>query len=259
MPRNARIYIACVAVLGLGLLVLSLATGWESQDAVRYTVYVGLALIASTWKVRLPGMQGTMSANFLLILIGVAELSMDETLAMASLAAVVQCLWRAAKRPAPVQILFNAGAICLSVYASYQIAHLFSAAPRAPVYLALAAAVFFIINTGLVSQVLALLNGKRLLDVWRNCHLWTFPYYLAGAGITAVICAADRTMGWKQSLLPLGLMYLLYTYYRTYMSEHLAVLTNSSAVAGLGNAIGALAARVAEAGPESSAPKPASS
>jgi hypothetical protein len=259
MPRNARIYIACVITLGLGLLALSLATGWETKDAVRYTAYVGLALIASTWKVKLPGMQGTMSVNFLFILIGVAELSIGETLALASLAAIVQCQWRTRKRPAPVQVLFNLGAISLSVYASYRVTHLFSATPEAPVYLAIAAAVFFTINTGLVSQVLALLDGKRLFDVWRNCHLWTFPYYLAGAAITALMCTANRTIGWKQSLLPLALMYLLYTHYRIYLSERLALLTNGSGAAGLSDAIGSLAARVAETRPENSAPKPATS
>lgn len=227
MPRNVKLFAACVGALGLGLLALSLAKA-ESHDAARYAVFAALALIASTWKVKLPGMQGTMSANFLFILIGVAELSLGETLAMASLAAIVQCHWRARKRPARVQVLFNLGAISLSGYASYRVAHLFSAAPYEPAYLAIAAAVFFVINTGLVSQVLALIEGKRLFEVWRNCHLLTFPYYLAGAGIAAVMCAANRIIGWKRSLLPFALMYLLYKHYRIYLGERLRLIADAA-------------------------------
>jgi hypothetical protein len=48
---------------------------WESADPGRFTVYLVLALIASTLKVRLPRVAGSLSFNFVFILIGLARLS----------------------------------------------------------------------------------------------------------------------------------------------------------------------------------------
>jgi hypothetical protein len=49
-------------------------------------------------------------------------------------------------------------------------------------------------------------------QIWRDCDLWTFPYYLIGAGIAGAIIGSAR-QGWKVLLL-LPLMYLAYHYYR---------------------------------------------
>jgi hypothetical protein len=44
--------------------------------------------------------------------------------------------------------------------------------------LAPAATIFFVLNTGMVSLVLALLSDATLVAIWKQCHLWAFPYYL---------------------------------------------------------------------------------
>jgi hypothetical protein len=219
MPGNAKLYIALVSALGLGVIANSFAAAWTPYDAARFAAYIALACIVSTWKVRLPGMQGTMSVNFLFVLLGVAELSLQETLVLGLMATIVQCFWKS-KRRSPLQLVFNVSAMALSIYGCYQLPRVFTDAPHQPAFLALAACVFFLINTASVSMVLSLIGGKRFTDVWVNCHLWTFPYYLAGAATAAVISAASRTVGWKPALLPLMLMYLIYTYYRLYLTQH---------------------------------------
>ena len=47
---------------------------------MRFFCYLAVAVLASGLKVQLPGIDGTMSVNFLFILLGVLELSLPETL-----------------------------------------------------------------------------------------------------------------------------------------------------------------------------------
>jgi len=67
----------------LGLTAVSYAfLYWRSDDPLRFTCYLFVALGASVFKVRLPGIEATMSANFLFILVGIMDLSPAETILM---------------------------------------------------------------------------------------------------------------------------------------------------------------------------------
>jgi hypothetical protein len=64
-------------------------------------------------------------------------------------------------------------------------------------------------------------ESKPLLDVWRQCYLWSFPYYLVGAAIAAAIVFCGRTEGWAVPLLIMPLMWMVFIFYRT-CTERLA-------------------------------------
>ncbi len=66
--RPSIAYIGLVGALGAASLGYSLIHG-ETQDWARYAFYCAIALIASRMKVKLPGVTGTMSMNFLLVLV----------------------------------------------------------------------------------------------------------------------------------------------------------------------------------------------
>jgi Ca2+/Na+ antiporter len=85
--------------------------------------------------------------------------------------------------------------------------------------LALAACVFFLSNTLLISGVLCLLEGKPLNKIWQQCYLWSFPYYLVGSAIAGLVTVSSRAIGWRGALLVLPLMYLVYTFYRLYLAR----------------------------------------
>src|SRR5215471_2950400 len=106
MSKKAGLYIALMAAAGLAALKLGLDP-WKSDDAIRFVCYFLISTLASGCKVNLPGVTGTMSVNFLFILIGVAELSLPETMSIAWAATIIQSFWKSKSRPQPVQILFN--------------------------------------------------------------------------------------------------------------------------------------------------------
>jgi hypothetical protein len=222
MPTTAKIYIGLIVALGFALLTGCLLFQAEFPDLPRYFSYLLLAVLASTMKVRLPGITGTMSVNFLFILIGIADFTMAETLTMGCLAILVQCIWRTRTRAKLVQVAFNIAALAISIAAAYQVSHFALALARAEslsALLVLAACVFFLSNTLLISGVLCLIEGKPLKNIWQQCYLWSFPYYLVGSAIAGIVTVSSRTIGWEASLLVLPLMYLVYTFYRLYLER----------------------------------------
>src|SRR5690242_3689733 len=222
MPKNAKVYIALIITLGFALLAGCLVFRAEFPDMPRYFSYLLLAVLASTMKVRLPGITGTISVNFLFILIGIADFTLAETLTMGCLAIATQCLWRTKSTPRLVQVAFNVAALAVSIAAAYQVSHYAMALAKAEslsAMLALAACVFFLSNTLLISGVLCLVEGTPLGKIWQQCYLWSFPYYLVGSAIAGLVTVSSRAIGWQGSLLVLPLMYLVYTFYRLYLAR----------------------------------------
>ena len=76
---QAKAFVGITVSLGIVVLGYSL-WHWQSQDLMRFACYAAVAILASGLKVQLPGIDGTMSVNFLFILLGVLELSLPETL-----------------------------------------------------------------------------------------------------------------------------------------------------------------------------------
>jgi diguanylate cyclase (GGDEF)-like protein/putative nucleotidyltransferase with HDIG domain len=207
----------------LGVVVLGFALlHWQSQDLVRFLCYLAVAVLASGLKVQLPGIDGTMSVNFLFILLGVLELSLPETLLIGCTASLVQSVWQTRKRLDPFKVLFNVAGMMANASALTYISYHWLVArfgSNKPILLMIAALVFFFANTLPISIVIALTEGKSSRKVWAECYFWSFPYYLVGAAAVGLIGVVNRTAGWETSLLVLPLIYWVYRSYRLYLGR----------------------------------------
>src|SRR5579864_6635562 len=222
MPTKARIFIALAIIPGLVMLALGLSH-WESADPARFTVYLLLALVASTLKVRLPGLTGTMSLNFLFMLIGVSQMSFSENLALGAIATVTQCWWTSKTRPSIPQVMFNVAALTMAITSAnfiYHLPQIQQVNGKIPVLLALAACFFFLTNTVLVATVLSLVETKPFARTWQQCYIWSFPYYLIGAGVAGLVSVSGPHVGWETALLILPIMYLIYLHYRLFVERY---------------------------------------
>ena len=101
---GAKVFISLVVVVGTCVLVYG-AVEPTSKNIAQFICYLLIAILASRLKVNLPGITGTMSVNFLFILLGILELSFAETLVLGYAAILVQCFDR--DRPSPIQVTFN--------------------------------------------------------------------------------------------------------------------------------------------------------
>ena len=221
MPLIARIYIGAVLSLGTATLVYGLAQP-GSEDYARFLSLTVAALLAAGLKVHLPGVSGTMSVYFFFILIGIVDLTLPETLVLGSLAVIVQCLWKPKRKPAVIQVLFNASSTVIAVAASYYTFHwtfLQSRGFPGLVVLGLASVVFFVANTGPVALVIALTESRPLGQIWKDTYFWSFPYYMIGASISGLFSMSSRVFGWQTSLMLLPMVYLIYRSYRLYLGR----------------------------------------
>jgi diguanylate cyclase (GGDEF)-like protein/putative nucleotidyltransferase with HDIG domain len=217
----ALTFVVTQLIAGLPLLLYALVR-WHSDDFFRYICFLTVALFASVLKVTLPGIKATMSANFLFILVGILDLSYSETMLMGCLGGLVQTLWYPNLRPRPIQWLFNLANLALSISAAELVFHSKVAAGvgfRWPLLIAAAATTYFAFNTISVSGIIATTEGGNPVQVWKECYLWAFPYYLLGALIACGVSAINRLVGWQFGLLAFPVVYLIYRSYRTYLNR----------------------------------------
>jgi len=221
LSKKATTYITCVLAAGLFLLAYELAN-FHSDNLARFLVFFGITLGASGLKVRLPGLESSISVHFLFVLAAVAQLSLPEVLAAGASGAVVQCHWRAQKRPKWIQTTFSAAAGVLAFSAAYATCHW--ALLRSPDVgllgqVTLASMVLFVVNTGTIAAVIALTQDQSPWAVWKACYVWCLPYYLMGAALVAGMSYVSRWVGWFAALGALPLMHLIYRSYRLYLDR----------------------------------------
>jgi hypothetical protein len=213
-----KMFIAAVVVTGAAVLVNGLLH-WETSRPIEMAALLVMTLIASRLKVRLPGINGSMSVNVPYLLIVAVRLSPGEALAIAALASLIQSI-PAVKTPATVvQALFSSAAITNSVAAAILAFNLASAHGfSGPLGITAAGAAFFFANTAQISMVLWLAEGKNPLQAWLGMARLSVPYYVLSTGVAAILCAAVQFALWGESLALLPLMYSIHSSYKLYLA-----------------------------------------
>ena len=230
MPSIAKAYIATIAALATAALVVA-ALRWNPENLGHFVLFFVLAMVASTMKIRLPGLKTTLSTNFVFILVGISLFSFGETVLVGLGGALVQSLWRPLQRPKAVQIFFNAACLTVCAAASFWAAHGVPALARlnsAAAIIAVGACVYVCLNTGLVSLIVALVERRSLRQLWPSCYEWTFPYFLVGAAVAGFASTTAHGSNWQVILLVVPVMYLVYVYYRMHIVR--LVLENISSL-----------------------------
>ncbi len=118
IPGRARPFVFLVCAFG----ALSLLTGvfpWQSSHTLLFPTYLLLTIVASALKTVLPASEGTVSVNFVFFLVGICNMTISETLALALVATLVQCFWRTKKRLSFVHFAFNLSQVSLAITAAY--------------------------------------------------------------------------------------------------------------------------------------------
>jgi diguanylate cyclase (GGDEF)-like protein/putative nucleotidyltransferase with HDIG domain len=217
MPLRARFYIALICLTGIWTM-FRVALSWHSGDPIRFLCYLTVALLVSGLKVNLPGIKGTMSVNFLFILIGISELSLGETMVIGCIGTLIQCVWKPKKRVAVVRVLFSVANMAIAVTGSYSF-HGTLLAQNKPLLLLLAALIFFSLNTAPIAAVISLTEDKRLAQTWRDCYFWSFPFYVGGASIAWILNLVTREVQWQGSIVLIPILFFIHRSYRIYLGR----------------------------------------
>ena len=217
-PGN-KVFIGLVIAAGM-VCLLQAAIHQSSRNIAEFICYLGISILASRLRVALPGITGTLSVNFLFILVGIAELSYSEAITLGAVSMLAQCFYP--NRPGAIQLTFNVCAGSLSTALAYLIYHNSVAnmlIGSHPLVLCLAASTYFIVNAGCIAVVISFSEGKPLRRILVDCYFWSFPYYLVGAGVAGAISWFNHAFNWEVSLLFVPAIYLFYRSYRLYLGK----------------------------------------
>ena len=216
----AKMFLAATILSGLGLFGAAGAI-WHDGDWLRFSFYAAAAAFAAGLKVRFPGVEATLSVTFLFNLLAGVELGFSEAVAVAGLAAGVQCWWRTDHRPEPIQIPFNisvlalsSGAAALTFHSNWLSHSGLEVLPR----IALAAAAQYVTNSLFVSSIIVLTEKTQLRPTLRGL-LWSFPYYFVGAIVVGLFHSLSQHFGWQSALLSLPAAYLVYRSFQFYLTR----------------------------------------
>ncbi len=202
MSSRSNTYVTAMAIAAVAVLAGSAWT-WHCADPIRYFCYLSIALAASALRLSIPGITGSVTVNYLFVLIGVVELSFGECVVMACLSALSECAWRRSKKHAASQVIFNASVLTISGAGAWGIYHLrFGGADGAfPLQLGLASLVFFVLNTMAAAQLYAVEEQVGFWRAWRERHVSSLLHYSVAGCAVALIAWLNRAFGWEVALL----------------------------------------------------------
>jgi putative nucleotidyltransferase with HDIG domain len=218
---GARAFIGATALAGCTCLVFAFRE-WHPTDPFKFACYLIVALLASSLKVTLPRVEGTLSVNFLFTILGILELSLPETLIIGLASTLGQFYWRPARRLKLVQLVFNLSQVTLSstiAYSTYTLTLIHVPQASQPLAVLVATIVYFGCNSAAMSTVIGLTESKSVSNVWIESYSWSSAYYLVGGAATGLISLLNRHIAWQSSLLVLPPIYLIYRSYRLYLGK----------------------------------------
>jgi diguanylate cyclase (GGDEF)-like protein/putative nucleotidyltransferase with HDIG domain len=232
MTRTATAFACFVVFLGLISIVVS-AAGFQAANPARFLVFLGLGVIASSLRLGLPSMRGTLSLNFLFVLMGLPQLSLGENMSIALVATLIQCAMIPPKQPRWLQVSFNLATVAVAVHAAHLVFGLWKTQSGSTGLLVpsfVAAVVYYVLNTFPVSAMIAFEQKKPILEIWKECYRWTLPFYLAG-GLVAFSAALSSSILATALIAPFVL--LIFWYYSLHLSRFAAEKSQAEELANL--------------------------
>jgi hypothetical protein len=173
----------------------------------------------SLFKLRLPlGLgQSTMSMAYVVDLTVLVTLGVDVAMLIAAGGVLAQCSIRV-KRPQPwYRTAFSIATIVISVQAAGWTWAVLGGGPASPYMvagiapLACAAAIYFVINTGLVACAIGLVNRMSVAQFWQRNFMGALPAYLVAAVVASTLVAfRDAYVLIGAALAPILLGHILY-------------------------------------------------
>src|ERR1035438_4522578 len=223
LPFKARLYWLAAMAAGV-LVIVCAASSWNvgQENLWKFALYMVAAVVTSFLKIKLPGVVGTLSMNYMFIVVSLLELQLESAVLIGISSVMAQILIRPKVKPTWEQVVFGVFTIPVVILVSSRVGGLpFFARIDATGSLALLSAsmVYYLSNTGIVGTIISLTTSKSLVRVWRDSFLWTYPQYLVGGALAGAIHLINRFLPWQVLLLIGPPIYLVYRSYTLYLGR----------------------------------------
>lgn len=218
-------FIDLVSAAGLSVFfyaVYDVATGQPSLDWMLLSLVT--ALVVGRTTIRIPKTESNVTLDDTFIYISVMLYGVWPSVVLAGINALVCSLrYSNRRRIAP----FNAAVMSLSVFASSSVVVLVFGEPaelatdlsRLILATESLALIHYVLNSGMVSVVDALRNGKGLIATWRESFLWTWISYFTGAIAACLIVQLITVISFYAFIVAVPVLAITFLTYRNYLEK----------------------------------------
>jgi putative nucleotidyltransferase with HDIG domain len=217
--------VIAVAVIGqvvAGHSLLQLAASSVSRE---WFILAALTLLTGTFTVKIPGIPARLSVSESFVFASVLVFGPAAGTVTSLLDVLIISFRLRHYGHEPVRVVFNASVAVLSTWIA---SHLFFAITGIPPYserhtelalillpLALFTAVYFLLNSWLVTVALALERGESPLPIWRRNFLWLSLNYFGSASVAALLVAYTPVVNVTTLGVIIPLLVITYLTFRT--------------------------------------------
>jgi len=214
MSSSAKSYICWVVAAGSVAIFAGLSQ-WQFTHTVRFPIFFALAVLSSMLKIRFPAITASFSSNSLFVILGAVELDPTEAMLIACAAAAAQTLLNTREKPNPVQLGFNIAVLGISTSACIWTASTAASwGAGSALALCCSAVAFYVLNTILVSGIVALTREITMKRIWRAWLCWTTPAFVVSTAAAVALFVNDPAFRWGPALLTVPAAVILQMGYR---------------------------------------------
>ncbi|HKC57345.1 MAG TPA: HD domain-containing phosphohydrolase, partial [Vicinamibacterales bacterium] len=221
----ARLYVAAVVAGGAACITVA-ALHLRLDDTLLFATLLVLGVVTSAAKIELPlgRSQSSLSLSHAVNFWSLFALGPASAVCIAAISAWAQCTLRTGGRNPMHRTVFSIASLTVTV-AVAGLPLIWFAGPSGGDFAvmirgaAMAAPLYFFVNSFLVAGAIAFSTRQPLPVVWHQNFLWSAPSYFAGAALAALASEAWHR-GWFVWLLLLALpLYLVFRSYHTVVAR----------------------------------------
>lgn len=217
MTRQERIY--CLSVLLTTMVLTGLQlhqVGTTLSDPLYTLLLAAFALFASRLKVVIPRLPGNLSGGFLFTILAVFQISLVEALLVGAVAVVAQTKWNSRTPANLCRYVFNLSCVSASVVTTklvFDTLRVLLPSEIALLNSIICGAVYFCVNTGVLSGMLAINQRRPFGPLWRETFFWSMPLFAIGAAAMCVLGVVGNVMGRASTMLVGPVLILIHRYH----------------------------------------------
>jgi putative nucleotidyltransferase with HDIG domain len=223
MSSKERLYGGLVILAGICSAVLAITLRTETRsDPLLSTLLAVIAFGVSRQRVVIPGFVGNMSAAWLFKMFALLQVSLPQALLVGLLAVLGQTRWSVSGILLIFRLLFNVSCIFLSMVASVVVVDSlrpFDSAPQLMFGCLVLGLVYFLMNTGVVSGMLALAKNESFFSLWKETSLWQGSLHLIGAVLVGALTLLEKSLGQTVLLVAAPVALFIHRYHSMKMTS----------------------------------------
>jgi HD-GYP domain-containing protein (c-di-GMP phosphodiesterase class II) len=222
-------YVTTVIFFGLGVVSFCVYGLLREPVPVQWFLLVALTLISGSITVQLPSSHASISISEVFVFLAMLLYGPSAATLVAAVDGLVISFWLAKRHRELHRALFNMSAPSIAAWISAVV--FFATSGIAPLakkpatlnqivpFLVVSAAVYFCLNTWLITFAIALERRINAVKLWFSSFAWLSLTYICGASVAAVVAVYNRQLDFAFFGVILPILLVLYFTFRTTMGR----------------------------------------